>query len=136
MLVIRAIDLHARHIGRTLDADVSVPGADGTGDVEHIHGVIRWITFTSDTVLVAVEATEGEAPVEWQFFPIETVELTATKPTPPKHQCQWNMPTDEEPDSEQCTDTATDGELLCQAHADLNADLMDAYRDSFAGYQN
>lgn len=69
-------ELGHQHVGGRV---VAKPLTD-EGHVE-VEGVIRWLTFTSDTVVIAIEAGEGPDPdggaIEWNFNPGETVTMTA-----------------------------------------------------------
>lgn len=66
----RAIDIGRHHIGATVTAHPRT--TDGT---EPVTGILRWITWTSDHVVLALEDGEDAGAVEWTLHPGDEVTI-------------------------------------------------------------
>jgi hypothetical protein len=58
-----AIDLQPKNIGQQIEAGAPLDA----GETEHVAGVVRWYTVTSDEVIIAVEEDPDESAEEWRF---------------------------------------------------------------------
>jgi hypothetical protein len=67
-------DIRQSHIGSRVSATATL----GDGDVLDVAGILRWITLTSDTVVLAIEEGDsGSDATEWEFAPTANVSIEA-----------------------------------------------------------
>jgi len=69
-----AVDLTRCHIGASVAFDAQTN--DGP---EAVAGLLRWLTFTSDHVILAVEDEDDSGAVEWTMPADADVEIRAVR---------------------------------------------------------